>query len=82
MGSDKRPFRVLFARRPPGKNEIIHNKDRGNAPAPRNAGEDSLTTASEFQAAVYAEGVEKLRSSAVPPSDVRLHVPGHVVNGR
>ena len=42
---------------------------------------DGLTTASEFQAAMYAEGVEMLRSSAVPSSYVRLHVPGHVVGG-
>jgi hypothetical protein len=28
-----------------------------------------------------AEGVEKLRSSAIPSSDVRLHMPSHVVHG-
>jgi hypothetical protein len=81
MGSDKRPFRVLFARRSPEKNEIIHNEPRyGNAPELRSAGEDGLTTASEFQATMYAECVKELRSSAVPSSDVRLHVPSHVVD--
>ena len=31
MGSDKRPFRVLFAHRPPEKNEIIHTIGIGDA---------------------------------------------------
>ena len=59
----------------------LHYKNRGNAPGLRSVGEDGLTTASEFQGAMYAEGVEKLGFSAIPSSDVRLHVPGHVVDG-